>query len=78
MIVAGIDIETPGGGHAACEFTVVAIHSVAEDWYFEVTPLVDSGPVTLDLYAMRVHGITPSMICGKPRIRQVWSDFRSK
>jgi len=30
MIVAGIDIETPGGGHEACEFAVVAIHSVAE------------------------------------------------
>lgn len=78
MILIGIDIETTGGSHEICEFAAVALDAASGKQIFAVASLVDPGPVTWNPYAMRVHGITASMVRGKPGIREVWNNFKTK
>jgi DNA polymerase III epsilon subunit-like protein len=78
MILIGIDIETTGGTHEICEFAAVAIDARSGKELFSVASLVDPGAVTWNPFAMRVHGITPAMVRGKPRINDVWSSFKTK
>jgi DNA polymerase III subunit epsilon len=77
MIVVGIDIETTGGTHEICEFAAVALEAKSGREIFKVASLVDPGRVEWNPFAMRVHGITLSMVRGKPKIRDVWDDFRA-
>lgn len=78
MILIGIDIETTGGRHDICEFAAVALDVASGKEIFAVASLVDPGPVTWNPYAMRIHGITPTMVRGKPGIREVWNNFKTK
>lgn len=78
MILIGIDIETTGGSHEICEFAAVALDAASGKEVFAVASLVDPGTVTWNPYAMRVHGISPSMVRGKPGIREVWNNFKTK
>jgi DNA polymerase-3 subunit epsilon len=78
MILVGIDIETTGGAHEICEFAAVAIDALSGKELFAVASLINPGSVTWNPYAMRVHGITPAMVRGKPRINDVWSTFTNK
>jgi DNA polymerase-3 subunit epsilon len=78
MLIIGIDIETTGGTHEICEFAAVALDARSGKELFSVASLVDPGAVTWNPFAMRVHGITPAMVRGKPRINDVWSSFKTK
>lgn len=78
MILIGIDIETTGGTHEICEFAAVAVDAETGKEIFAIVSLIDPGPVAWNPYAMRVHGISPSMVRGKPGIREVWNTFKSK
>ena len=76
MVIIGIDIETTGGSHNICEFAAVGLETETGAEIFSVTSLVDPGPVKWNYFAMRVHGISPEMVCGKPNIAEVWNSFK--
>ena len=77
MVIIGIDIETTGGTHDICEFAAVAIEAQTGKEIFKIASLIDPGLVDWNHFAMRVHGISPSMVRGKPGLLTVWNDFKT-
>ena len=78
MIIIGIDVETTGNENGICEFAAIAIDAVSCAELFVVSSLVDPGDVEWNPFAMRIHGITPAKVRGKPKILDVWKTFQSK
>jgi DNA polymerase-3 subunit epsilon len=75
MIIIGVDIETANLHGAICEFSAVGLDLDTGAELFVVTSLVDPGDVDWDPFAMRVHGIHPREVRGKPAIHAVWDRF---
>jgi DNA polymerase-3 subunit epsilon len=75
MIIIGVDIETANLHGAICEFSAVGLDLDTGAELFVVTSLVDPGDVDWDPFAMRVHGIHPREVRGKPAIHAVWDLF---
>ena len=78
MIIIGVDIETANLHGAICEFSAVGLDLDTGAELFVVTSLVDPGDVDWDPFAMRVHGIHPREVRGKPAIHAVWDRFLSE
>ena len=77
MVIIGIDIETTGGKHEICEFAAVALEAKTGKEIFKIASLIDPGHVEWNHFAMRVHGISPSMVRGKPGLFEVWNNFKT-
>ena len=77
MVIIGIDIETTGGKHEICEFAAVALEAKTGKEIFKIASLIDPGHVEWNHFAMRVHGISPSMVRGKPGLFEVWNIFKT-
>ena len=77
MVIIGIDIETTGGKHEICEFAAVALEAKTGKEIFKIASLIDPGHVEWNHFAMSVHGISPSMVRGKPGLFEVWNNFKT-
>jgi len=75
MIIVGIDVETATAQRDVCEFAAVGVELASGREVFEVSSLIDPGPVQWSGFAIGVHGIQPAMVRGKPRIGTVWDHF---
>ena len=78
MIIVGVDIETANLHGAVCEFGAVGLDVDTGRELFVLSSLVDPGDVDWDPFAMRVHGIRPHEVRGKPTIDAVWDRFVSE
>lgn len=78
MVIIGLDIETTGGSHHICEFAAVALEVKSGKEIFKTVSLINPGLVDWNYFAMRVHGISPSMVRGKPGLLDVWTEFKRK
>lgn len=73
--IVGIDVETACPDHGAvCSIGVAVIHGGAvvreRQWY------LDPG-TRFDPRFIGIHGITPDMVSGKPRLARAWGDVRA-
>lgn len=73
--IVGIDVETACPDHGAvCAIGVAVVHGGTvfreQDWY------LDPG-TRFDPRFIGIHGITPEMVAGKPRLAHAWGDVHA-
>jgi DNA polymerase-3 subunit epsilon len=69
-----IDFETANPSRSsACALGIVEVKngSIANEYYYLIDP-----DDYFDDYCMSIHGITPSMVRGKPKFGKLWSSIR--
>lgn len=70
--IVGLDVETACPEHGAvCSIGVALVHrgSVVREQHWYLDPGTRFDPRFID-----IHGITPHMVAGKPRLTQAWNE----